>query len=713
MTIKQCQFLLLEKAKTYLSSDEIKQLTRCIDFGRKAHAGQKRKSKAPYYTHPLTVALILANLEQDVFTLCGALLHDTLEDCDVCETMISDAFGKTILKLVDGVTKLTAVSFHSTEEEQSQNYRKMLLAMTKDARVMIIKLADRLHNMQTIKWLPDAAQLRMARETMDVFAPLAHRLGIASLQWQLEDLAFTILYPDDFQAIKSFIATKRSQRDHHLQLAVHQIEGILKKHRLQATVKGRAKHFFSIYKKCKKKGLSYEELFDTLGVRIVCRSVGKCYEVLGHLHTAFKPVSARFKDYIAVPKPNRYQSLHTAIIGPLGTSIECQIRTSQMHMVAEFGIASHLLYKEGKFSKRIKQDFNLIDQLESIESEHKNPDDFLSELKDELIHDHIFVFTPKGDVKTISEDSTVLDFAFRIHTDLGRKCTGAKINDRLVPLHYILQNGDQIELLSSKNQHPKSDWLKFVTTRHAKSKIKQWLKHQNRDSMMAKGKTEFSQWLSLKGFLLSTWLTDEMVATLLKKMSIHSMDLIYLSISQGEVSCLSLTKGLIEEPKVQAKLPDPSLSLTKHKQNSIHIFGQASYLTTLSKCCSPVFGDPIKGVITKQRGIKIHRDDCKHFIRLIMDRPELIVDANWAEVDKNNYEASLVITAFDSMGLLQQITTLVAACHINMIQIKSHIYDHGNKMQAFIRVLVPHRDHLANLMKQLRTLPDVIGIKRK
>ena len=717
--IEQLKQKLLKKTAAYLTKKEIEKVKKAIDVAETAHKDQLRASGNPYICHPLEVALILTELEQDYETIIGGILHDTIEDSDTTLDEINTQFGQQIGQLVAGATKLGKLQFNSTEELQAENYRRMLLAMANDIRVIIIKLADRLHNMQTLKYLPQKKQHRIAKETLEIYAPLAHRLGIANLKWELEDLSFFYTHYKEFQAIKKLVDMKRSHREECINEFIQIMKKIMTKNKITGTIKGRPKHFYSIYRKMKKSELSFQKLYDTLGVRIIVNKIQECYTLLGAMHSKFVPINGRFKDYIALPKSNMYQSLHTTLIGPKGKPIEIQVRTSQMHQIAEYGVAAHWNYKDGKEKAKLDKDFSWLRQFLDNDKQSIKPKEFLKNLKSELFTDEIFVFTPNGDVLFLEKGATPIDFAYRIHSEIGHIYNGAKINGQIVPINYSLKSGDQIEILTSKKSCPKIDWLQWVKTRHARNKIKQWVKLQQRSTLLQQGKEKLQQ--TCKEHNIDYTEIEEQLnnASVLNKFHIKEKDELILMIAQGDCSIKALvsfiTKNILKlsTPQESMQKNAPS-SIKKQSENNIIVLGERNIQTTLAKCCSPLPGDDITGIVVPNKGISIHRENCTIITEIEKEKKDRLIPVIWdTNQQKQHYTVALTIEAFDRIGLLQDILSLISENNVNMIDLKTIITKDKNKMKSKIILQVNHSSQINDIKKKLLAHPDVIFVGRE
>lgn len=699
-------------------SAEAEQIAQAIDFARRAHAGQSRASGDPYIEHPLAVASILADLKMDVPTIVAALLHDVVEDTPFTLDDIEQSFGSEVAQLVDGVTKLDRLEVRTREEEQAENLRKMLLAMAKDIRVILIKLADRLHNMRTLKHLDANRVQRIAKETMEIYAPLAHRLGIYRIKWELEDLAFQHLQPESFQTMKELVAKKRKEREAAVEAVTLELTRRLEQMGMVAELSGRAKHLYSIYQKMYKQGKDFSQIFDLVAIRVMVETVKDCYAVLGLVHSLWKPVPGRFKDYIAMPKSNLYQSLHTTVMGPEGEPIEVQIRTFEMHHTAEYGIAAHWRYKEGsKEDREFEQKLSWLRQLLEWQRDMRDAREFMDTLKVDLFSDEVFVFTPRGDVLDLPTGSTPIDFAYRIHTDVGNHCVGAKINGRIVPLTTTLENGDIVEILvNRKSPGPSVDWLNIVQTSQAKNRIRQWIRKERRQEHLSRGQEILERELRRAGLSLQ----HERLQELVKKVGYGTVDELAVAISDGMVNPVQavnrvkdeLTKEI--EPVITPIIPPKRGPGSKvgpaQVGQQILVRGQSRLLTRLARCCQPVPGDPIIGYLTRGRGVSVHRLGCPNEKELSKD-PERLIEVSWdiQEAELAPHPVELAVFAWDRAGLLADVANVVADA--NIISAKAR----GLKDRTAIvnvRLEVKNLTQLTRIIRRLEALPFVERVER-
>jgi GTP pyrophosphokinase len=704
---------LVREVESYAAQDNIALIKKAYQFASRVHEGQLRKSNAPYITHPLAVAHILAELHQDATIISAAILHDTIEDGHVTAEEIKKEFGPEIALLVDGVTKLGKIDFSTKDEHQAENYRKMFLAMAEDVRVIIIKLADRLHNMRTLEFLPEEKQKEISLETREIFAPLAHRLGIWRLKWELEDIAFRFLEPHQYYQIGERVALKRREREAFIKNFNDQVKTELDRFGLNAQIKGRPKHFYSIYKKITEQGLEFNEIYDLLGLRIIVSTIKECYAVLGVIHANWKPIPGRFKDYIAMPKSNMYQSLHTAVIGPSGHPIEIQIRTQEMEQTSEYGVAAHWRYKEGEpHDKKFESKLAWLRQFIEGQSDLKDAYDFLDNLKINLLVGEVFVFTPKGTVFDLPLESTPIDFAYRVHTEVGHQCQGAKVNSRLVPLDYQLQNGDIVEIIVSKHSHPKLDWLNFVKTSHARSKIKQWFKKQKREENIASGRAELERELNRYWLEPQKFLNFEYLEPIVTRYQITSFEDLLEAIGQGEISAKTLVHKILEiekEKKKEIELPVlPAAAKKKETAEGILVGGIDDVLVRLAKCCNPLPGDEIIGLVTKGRGISIHQKECPNIVEVPKER---FIQVDWQKTEQAHYPVEIEVRAFDRVGLLKDVSSKISESGTNIVSVNVRTNRRGS---AIINIVIDVKniEHLHQVTREIKNVGDVYEVYR-
>ena len=703
-------------------------IQKAYNFAAEHHKGQKRMSGEDYIIHPLNVAYILADLQMDDSTICAALLHDVVEDTDVTNEDIVKNFGEEIAEMVAGVTKLSKIQYVTIKEEQVENYRKMFLAMGKDIRVILIKLADRLHNMRTLSNLKRDRQIANAKETMELYAPLANRLGIYSLKSELEDLAFRYLYPEEYRELVMSIEKKREERIEFINKIMNEIRVALKKQKIVAEVTGRAKHLYSIYRKMQRDNITIDQVYDLFALRIIVNSVKDCYAALGVVHDLYTPMPGRFKDYIAVPKPNMYQSIHNTLIGPKGTPFEVQVRTWDMHRVAEYGIAAHWAYKEAnKFKKSnvVVTEDKLAWLRETLEwqKDMQDPDEFLKTLKTELFEDEVYVFTPKGEIKTLPRDATPIDFAYTIHAEVGHKMVGCKINSKMMPIVTPLKSGDIVEIITSDTaKGPSRDWLKIVKSSSAKTKIQQWFKKTEREENIEKGKDILDKEIKKIGMSHSDLFKPEWIQVVLNRYNYNSVEDMYASIGFGGISPNKIITRLLEEYKkeheedvIEEKIQE--LVTEAPRKNSapksgVSVKGIDNCLVKFSKCCNPVPGDDIIGYITKGRGVSIHRKDCTN-LKDLLSVEERIIEVEWYdEKEKAEYNVDIQVLANDRTGLLADVVKEITSKKINIMGVNTKT---SKDRIATIDVTLEVQDieQLNQIIKQIRKVDSVYEVTRK
>lgn len=717
---------LKEKALSVNQNLNIEKLEKAYNLAFEAHDGQTRVSGEPYITHPLEVAYILADLELDCDTLVSALLHDVVEDTDYTLEDIKKEFGENVAIIVDGVTKLGKIQYTTAEEQQVENIRKMLLAMAKDVRVILIKLADRLHNMRTLTAKSEIKQREKARETLEVYAALAHRLGMSKIKWELEDLSLRFIDPVAYKEITESINLKKQERERFINDIMETLREKTAEMDIETQVTGRAKHFYSIYRKMFTQNKSIDELYDLFAVRVIVNSITECYAVLGMVHELYHPIPGRFKDYIAMPKPNMYQSLHTTVIGPNGTPFEIQIRTWDMHRVAEYGIAAHWKYKEG-VDKKTEADSKLewIRQLLEIQNSVVDTDDFMRTLKIDLFADEVFVFTPRGDIVNLPAGSTPIDFAFSIHSAVGCKMQGVKVNGKIATLDYILQNGDIVEVMtSSAVKGPSRDWLKLCKTSQARSKINQWLKKERREENVQHGKDLIERELKRVNLTHSQLFRNEWVEMLCKKYTFSSIDDIYAAVGYGGLTVNKVIGRLREEYKKALKAENPDLDISaieapqkrrKTSSNGVVVEGIEDCLVRFSRCCSPVPGDNIIGYITRGRGVSVHRKDCPNVSSVISDEDkQRLIRVYWEKdlTEKASYFTEIQIFANDRKGLLAEVAGTIADLKILITGINSKTTK-DNVVIINLSIEINSKNELDYVAKKLSNIGGVFEVKRR
>lgn len=719
--------ILLQKIKENCTNVDLDIVNKAFNLAYEAHKEQKRESGDPYIIHPIDVAVILAELGMDTSTIVAGLLHDVIEDTDYTYDDIKNIFSEEVANLVSGVTKITKMEYKSKEEQQADNFRKMLLAMASDIRVIIIKLADRLHNMRTLKYMPKEKQKRISKETLDIYAPLAHRLGISKVKWELEDLCFRYLHEEEYYDLVHQISEKRVERETYIAQIIKDLYSKLEEAEIDSDIDGRPKHFYSIYRKMVTKNKSIEQIFDLTAIRILVNSVKDCYEVLGIVHTIYKPIPGRFKDYIAMPKPNMYQSLHTTVIGPQGKTFEIQIRTFEMHKTAEYGIAAHWKYKEGDTSDTKGKSFEnklvwLRDMLE-WQKETSDAEEFMEGFKINLFTDEIFLFTPKGVVIDLPNGATPIDFAYRIHTDIGNKCIGAKVNGKIVPLDYKLKTGQIVEILTSNSSKgPNMDWLSIAKSNQAKSKIKAWFKKAKKEENINKGKEVFEKELKKQSVHYVDIAKGESYDKFIKRYNINCMDDLYALVGLGAIVASSFIAKLKEEnlskdekDKNLNKAIEENISKNEKKKKytsyGVTVKGENNLMVRFAKCCNPVPGDDILGYITKGRGVSIHRKDCGNLNNLIKEDPQKVVDVSWGTSNGVAYMAEIQVKTEDKSGILSDVMNILmdSKLPLNALNAKSA---KGNLAYINIKIKIDTVEQLKELMKKIKRVPGVLDVYR-
>jgi len=692
---------------------DLEPIGRAFDLAVAAHEGQKRATGEPFVTHPIASAQILAELGLDTTAIQAALLHDVPEDTEYSLTDVEERFGPEVAQLVDGVTKLSRFSTHSHEQQQAENIRKMLLAMAQDIRVVLIKLADRLHNMRTLHALPVEKQQRIARQTMEIYAPLAERLGIWQMKWELEDLAFKALEPERFRELAKLLDTRRKGRETYIERAIAELRPSLIAAGIEADIEGRPKHIYSIWKKMQRKSAEFGEIYDVYAIRLLVDEVRDCYAALGIVHSIWRPIPGQFDDYIAVPKNNLYQSLHTAVIALDGKPLEIQIRTHQMHQVSEVGIAAHWRYKEGTKSDR-EYDAKLawLRQLMDWQRDVSESDatEFVEGIKLDIFQDQVFVFTPKGDIKDLPAGATPLDFAYRIHTDVGHRTIGAKVNNRLVPLDYRLKNGDIVEIVTTKGEHgPSRDWLNVVRTSHAREKIRQWFKRKDRDENIVHGRESLERELRRLARTSIAAVGLDGIADVARQYNHETVDDFYAAIGYGAVSAQTVVMKLGVVDDVQSTLPSVAPPQKLERTGGVRVKGVGDLLVRFAKCCHPIPGDPIVGFITRGKGVTVHLQTCT----TVINEREVsrLIDVEWESAPTETYPIAIRVEAYDRTGLLSDITQIVAENKVNIVAAHVGVTpDHTAVVTATIQV---HSvSQLARVMSRIETLKDVITVQR-
>lgn len=717
---------LIEKIDKNCNNVDKEMVKKAYNLAYEAHKFQKRESGEPYIVHPVEVACILADMGMDTSTITAGLLHDVIEDTSYTYEDISREFSKEVANLVDGVTKLGKIQYKTKEEEQADNVRKMLLAMAKDIRVILIKLADRLHNMRTLKYMPVEKQKEKSKETFDIYAPLAHRLGMSKIKWELEDLAFRYINPNEYYFIVRKIAEKRGEREKYIAEIIEQLRQNLDKSNIGADIDGRPKHFYSIYRKMVNKNKTIDQIFDLTAVRILVDSVKDCYAALGIVHTIYKPIPGRFKDYIAMPKPNMYQSLHSTVIGPQGKPFEIQIRTFEMHRTAEYGIAAHWKYKEGvTTAEDIDKKLTWLREILEWQTETSDAEEFMEGFKIDLFSDEVFVFTPKGKVINLPYDATPIDFAYKIHTDIGNRCVGAKVNGKMVPLDYNLKTGEIVEVLASTTpKGPSIDWLNIVKSNQAKSKIKAWFKKAKREENVSKGKELLEKAAKKQGYNFGEIAKEEILNDILKRYNMKSIEDLYAAVGVGAVVTSTVVFKL-KDSYVKSKNYDMSnLEVieehlnkgTKHgrgksKSPAVIVKGESNLLVRFAKCCNPVPGDSIIGYITKGRGVSIHRSNCKNVQFLIKKEENKVVDVRWGSPKGAEYIAEIMIKCEDRDRLLADCMEIISDSKTYLYSINTQP-PRNSIIMISVKLKIINTDDLKDVMKKIKKMKGVIDVYR-
>ena len=710
---------LLQKLKKNFSEAEFQELKAAYDFSAAAHEGQKRQTGEPYFIHPCAVVNILVDLGfDDVSTLVAAFLHDVLEDTPVTSDELEQKFGKEVLELVEGVTKLDKIKFVSAEDEQAENLRKMFFAMAKDYRVIIIKLADRLHNMRTLDALKPEKQIKIATQSLKIYAPLAGRLGLSFVKCELEDLAMRYLYPDDYYELVEFIKTKSKERQQFIEKICDELKAKLQELGIEGEVNGRQKHLYGIYKKMLKQGKNIEQIYDISAVRVIVNEVQDCYTVLGAIHTMWMPLPGRFKDYIAMPKPNGYQSLHTTVITKFKETFEIQIRTYEMHRIAEYGIAAHWKYKEGKTgATKIDDQINWLREVMDTQRESSDSHEFLENIEGNVFTDEVYVFTPKGKVLNLPVGSTTVDFAYAIHSAVGNKCIGAKVNGKIVPLNTVLNTGDIVEILTTNSgKGPSRDWIKFVKTASARTKIRQYFKKEMKEENIKRGKDMLEREAKRRGYNLSELLSTAGLNYIMNRYTLSSIDDLYASVGFGGFTTNQIIVKLIDYFKrdLLSKNPVAEIKTTSttgksSSGNGVLIRGYDDFLVRLSHCCNPVPGDKIVGYVSRGRGVSVHCVDCPNVKNM---EPERLIEAKWDDVISQNFLASLKIYCENKGGILAAVTTIISNMKISITGAFARSDNDTGTAEITVMLEVKSTDQVEDVIKKLKTLPEVIDVHR-
>ncbi|MCL1790078.1 MAG: bifunctional (p)ppGpp synthetase/guanosine-3',5'-bis(diphosphate) 3'-pyrophosphohydrolase [Peptococcaceae bacterium] len=709
--------LVLKEKTHYLIDKDWDKILEAFSLAEEAHKDQYRISGEAYIQHPLETAIILAELEMDAATIQSALLHDVAEDTDFQLDMLRERFGDEVACLVDGVTKLSKISYKTKMEIQVENLRKMFLAMANDIRVILIKLADRLHNMRTLRFHTISKQESIARETLEIYAPLANRLGIFQIKWELEDLSFKYLHPQEYFDLIEGISLKRQEREQKIDEVTSQIHERLKEVGVNAEISGRPKHYYSIYQKMIRQNRDLSEIYDLTAIRVIVESVNDCYGALGIIHTLWKPLPGRFKDYIAMPKPNLYQSLHTTVIGKTGEPFEIQIRTQAMHQTAEYGIAAHWKYKENTVANTsFEQKLAWLRQLLEWQHDSNDAGEFMEALQADLFADTVFVFTPKGDVIELPADSCPIDFAYRVHTDVGHRCIGAKVNGRIATFDTKLMNGDIVEILTSKiPQGPSRDWVCMVKTSQARNKIRQWFRKEQREQHIVRGKDGLEREAQKLGLIPEKALSSENMHKLLKTFSMNTLDDLYAVMGAGNITykrvLTKLKEWLPKEEIMDPNVIDFAKESARDDKSHIRVKGIDNVAVKFAQCCSPMPGDDVVGYTTRGRGVSIHRRACPQAQALIKQEPERIIEVSWDENQSIHYPVDIHIESRVNLHLISDIMNVVKETHIRLLGLNAH-EDKAHMSHIHMRVEVRGLDHLEFILNKLRQVKDVVGAER-
>jgi GTP diphosphokinase / guanosine-3',5'-bis(diphosphate) 3'-diphosphatase len=722
---------LLEKTSSYMKEQDLKRIRDAYEYAEEAHRGQTRKSGEPYVLHPVAVAEIMAGMQMDVVTIEAALLHDVVEDTSVTLDDLQARFGSTLAGLVDGLTKLERIQFRSKEEQQNENYRKMFVAMANDIRVILIKLADRLHNMRTLKFQSEESQRRIAHETLEIYCPIAHRLGISTIKWEMEDIALRFLNPQQYYRIAHLMKMKRAEREQYIGEIIDKIREKLSEMGIQGDISGRPKHIYSVYRKMSSKNKQFNEIYDMLAIRILVDNVKDCYATLGIIHTLWKPMPGRFKDYIAMPKANMYQSLHTTIVGPTGEPTEVQIRTWEMHRTSEYGIAAHWAYKDGKEQGVMPGSFgdkmNWFREIIELQQETQDAAEFMESLKMDFFTDLVFVFTPKGEVFELPAGSVPLDFAYRVHTEVGNRTIGAKVNGRIVPLDHKLKTGDIVEILTSKHSYgPSQDWLKIAQSSHARAKIRQWFKKEKREENVEKGRDLLERELRRIGLEVSEWMTEDKLQEVAKKFTFNDVEDMMSAIGFSGITaaqvCTRLTEKLRKEAEeshqiqltseVKELKPSAGAATRKRPTHGVSVKGVDNMLVRFARCCNPVPGDDIIGYVTRGRGVSVHRTDCSNLPTATEgEEAARVIEVEWESTVDASYSVEIEILGHDRRGLLNEVLQAVSETKTNISAVSGRT-DKNKLSIIHMTILIRNKEHLQTVVDKIKRIKDIFSVQR-
>lgn len=705
---------IIEKAADNHPDADLSIIDRAYIFSAQVHDGQVRLSGEPYLSHPLEVAGILADLRLDPISIAAALLHDVIEDTHATAEELKALFGPEVMHIVEGVTKLSTIPFSSSQARQAENLRKMLLAMADDLRVILIKLADRLHNMRTLQYHKENKRRAIAQETLDIYAPIASRLGIYWVKNELENVSFKYLMPEAYADIEGRVNRDRQERETYVETVKQYLVDRMEENHLECEVLGRYKNFYSIYQKMVSQDLAFEDVYDIIAFRIILDTIPQCYEALGIVHSLWKPIDIKFKDYIARPKPNMYQSLHTTVIGPKGERVEIQIRTHEMDRVAKSGIAAHWSYKEGQVSdEQATQKFAWIQNLVENQANFRNPEEFLENVRIDLFPDEVYVFTPRGDIKTLPKGATPVDFAYQIHTEVGSQCTGAKVNGRMVPLSYELQTGDTVDIVTSKNHHPSKDWLTFVKTVKARSRIRQWIKIQEKNRSLSLGREMCEKAFRKYRLNFNTLMKSEQMENVVEQFGFKAIEDLIASVGYGKTTPLQIVRKFMpKQDEVDAEEAlisrQPAKAKQKKQKTGILVKGMDDILIRFGKCCQPVPGDPIVGYITRGYGVTVHRASCVNALKM---SPERQIDVEWTVAVSDTYPVKILILAYDRVGLLAEVATEISKAAANIISINTSVKD-NQMVELFLTLSVQDTDHINRVLGALRQIRQIQDVRR-
>jgi len=705
---------IIDKVTEYNPNADVDIIDRAYIYSARVHEGQVRLSGEPYLLHPLEVAGVLADMNLDAVSVAAALLHDVIEDTSATDSEIKKMFGSEVLNIVSGVTKLGKLTFNSSKERYAESIRKMLLAMADDIRVILIKLADRLHNMRTLKYHGDQKKIEIAQETLDIYAPIAARLGIYWMKNELEDTSFMYLQPEEYLKIKALVSKDKEEREKYIETVKNYIKNKMDEYHLTCEVLGRYKYFYSIYQKMTKQNLTFDDVYDVIAFRIILDTIPQCYEALGLIHALWKPISKKFKDYIGIPKPNMYQSLHTSVIGPFGERMEIQIRTKEMDKIAKSGIAAHWSYKEGKkIDEDISKKFSWIQNLVENQKEFRDPVEFIENVRIDLFPDEVYVFTPRGDIRSLPRGATPVDFAYSIHSEVGNQCTGAKVNGSMVPLNYRLKTGDTIEIVTSKSHHPSKDWLKFVKTVKARSRIRQWIKTQEKDRSLTLGKEMCEKTFRKNSLNFNTLLKSGQMEKVVEHFGFKTVDDLIASVGYGKITPMQIVGRII--PKPEPEMEEESLlnkilgRVRKKKPGSgVSVKGVDDILIKFGKCCQPVPGDSITGYITQGFGVTVHRTSCVNALKM---NPERQIEVEWNTDNVETYSVKIQVTSYDRVGLLADITSVISKNEANILGVNTKILD-NKTVDGCFTISVKDTVQLKKVMLDLKKIKLVHQVRR-